>query len=341
MLIIMNRDATAEQVERVSNFVRELGFTPHPVAGSTRTAIGITGNNGPLDPALFESFAGVVQTIRVTKPFKLVSRETKPDDTIVEVNGVTVGGETLAVIAGPCSVETREQILSAAHAAKQAGATMLRGGAFKPRTSPYSFQGLGETALKLLAEARAETGLPIVTEVIDMESIPLAEKYIDVLQIGARNMQNYSLLKAAARTKKPVLLKRGPAATLEEFLNAAEYLLAEGNYRVILCERGVRGFSDYTRNTLDLSVIPAVKELTHLPIITDPSHGTGKRSMVLPMARASIAAGADGIIVEMHPDPDHALSDGYQSIYPQQLQTLMKDLKNIAPLLGKTLREES
>ncbi len=335
MLVIMKRDATDQEVSGVLEAIEKLGYKAHAIPGATRTAIGVTGNSGPIPREQLESLPGVIQAIRVTKPYKLVSREVKPEDTLVRVGDVTIGGKDVVVIAGPCSVESREQILKSAEQVRQAGGHMLRGGAFKPRTSPYSFQGLGETALKLLAEARAVTGLPIVSEVIDPESVSLAEKYIDVLQVGARNMQNYVLLKLVARTHKPVLLKRGPAATLEELLNAAEYLVSEGNYQVILCERGIRGFSDFTRNTLDLSIVPAVKELSHLPIITDPSHGTGKRNLVVPMALASVASGADGVMVEMHPEPERALSDGYQSLYPQQLAAMIQEFKMMAPIVGR------
>ncbi|MBI5060615.1 3-deoxy-7-phosphoheptulonate synthase [candidate division KSB1 bacterium] len=335
MLVIMKRDATDEQISSVIASIESLGYQAHSIPGATRTAIGVTGNNGPIGREVLESLPGVIQAIRVTRPYKLVSREVKPEDTVIEVGGVRIGGPELVLIAGPCSVESRAQIMQSAAFARAAGARILRGGAFKPRTSPYAFQGLGEAALKLLAEARQETGLPVVSEVLDSESIELARKYVDMLQIGARNMQNYVLLKQAARTMKPILLKRGPAATLEELLNAAEYILAEGNYQVVLCERGIRGFSDFARNTLDLTIVPVVKELSHLPIITDPSHGTGKRNLVIPLALASVAVGADGLIIEMHPDPDHAFSDGYQSLYPQQLSTLAREMEQIAPVVGR------
>ncbi len=337
MLVIMKRDATETQVSEVIAIIENMGYRAHAIPGATRTAIGVTGNNGPIPREQLENLPGVVQAIRVTKPYKLVSREVKPEDTIVQVRHVKIGGPEVVVIAGPCSVESREQILTAAEHARAAGAHLLRGGAFKPRTSPYSFQGMGEAALKLLAEAREATGLPVVTEVIDPESIDLARNFVDMLQVGARNMQNYVLLKLAARTMKPILLKRGPAATLEELLNAAEYIVSEGNYQVVLCERGIRGFSDFTRNTLDLSIVPAVKEVSHLPIITDPSHGTGKRSLVVPMALASISAGADGVIVEMHPNPEQALSDGYQSLYPRQLQNLINGLRQMVPIVGRQM----
>ena len=336
MLIIMRRQATAAEIKAVITAIEALGYSAHSIPGSTRTAIGVTGNSGPIDQNLIESLPGVVQTMRVTKPYKLVSRETKPDDTIVEVGGARIGGREFVVIAGPCSVESRNQIVEAAAAVKAAGARILRGGAFKPRTSPYSFQGSAEQALKWLAEARQVTGLPVVTEVIDVESATLTEQYADMLQIGARNMQNFVLLSHVAKSRKPVLLKRGPAATLEELLNAAEYLLSGGNYQVVLCERGIRTFSDFSLNTLDLGLVPAAKELSHLPVITDPSHGTGRRGMVLPLSRASMAAGADGLMVEVHPDPEHALSDGFQSLYPQQFTQLVGELRQMAPVVGRT-----
>lgn len=337
MLIIMNRDATAEQIRNVVAFIESLGLRAHEIPGESRTAIGITGNDGPLPAAQFEELPGVVQAVRVTKSFKLVSRETKPEDTVVQVGDVRVGGTEIAIIAGPCSVESREQIFKSAEQVRKAGARMLRGGAFKPRTSPYSFRGLGIQALQWIRDAGREFSLPVVSEVVDNESCELALPFVDMLQVGARNMQNFSLLEIVARSGKPVLLKRGPAASLDELLNAAEYVLSTGNYNVILCERGIRGFSDFARNTLDLNIVPAVKEISHLPIIVDPSHGTGHRKMVSPLARAAIAVGADGLIVEVHPDPDHALSDGYQSLYPTQLHALIDSLRQIAPAVGRTL----
>ncbi len=338
MLIIMNREATPEQIRGVVGYIESLGLNAHEIPGESRTAIGITGNSGPLAAAQFEELPGVVQAVRVTKSFKLVSRETKPDDTIVQVQDVKIGGRELTVIAGPCSVESRDQIFKSAEQVKKSGAQMMRGGAFKPRTSPYSFRGLGKQGLQWINEAGKEYGLPVVSEVVDHESCQLALPFIDVLQVGARNMQNFSLLEDVARSGKPVLLKRGPSASLDELLNAAEYILSNGNYNVILCERGIRGFSDFARNTLDLNIIPAAKEASHLPIIVDPSHGTGHRKMVAPLARAAVAAGADGLIVEMHPDPDHALSDGYQSLYPAQLHSMMDSLRQIAPAVGRSLR---
>jgi len=333
LLVVMRAHATEQEIAGVCERIQSLGFRPHVMPGAERTAIGITGNHGPVPRAEFEDLPGVAEAIPVSKPYKLVSREVKPDNTIVHVAGVAVGGDELALCAGPCSVEGREQILAAARAVKAAGAQLLRGGAYKPRTSPYAFQGLGEEGLRYLVEARDETGLGVVTEAIDVEVFDLVEEHADCIQIGARNMQNFSLLRRAGRARKPVLLKRGMSNTLEEFLMAAEYILSEGNYQVILCERGVRTFADHTRNTLDLSVVPAVQGLSHLPIIVDPSHGTGKRDKVHPMALAAVAAGASGLIVEVHPNPDKALSDGYQSLYPQQFQEMADDCRAISELL--------
>jgi 3-deoxy-7-phosphoheptulonate synthase len=330
----MNAHASPEDIARVCSRIESMGFRPHVMPGAERTAIGITGNHGPVPPEEFEDLPGVIEAIPVSKPYKLVSREVKSENTVVKVNGVPVGGSTLTLFAGPCAVESREQILDSARAVKAAGAQLLRGGAYKPRTSPYAFQGLGEAGLKLLAEARAETGLGIVTEAIDVETLDKVEEYADCIQIGARNMQNFSLLRRAGRSRKPVLLKRGMASTLDEFLMAAEYVLSEGNYNVILCERGVRTFADHTRNTLDLSVVPAVQRLSHLPIIVDPSHGTGKRDKVHPLALAAVAVGASGLIVEVHPNPDKALSDGYQSLYPDQFRALADDCRAFAELLA-------
>ncbi|HLH40097.1 MAG TPA: 3-deoxy-7-phosphoheptulonate synthase [Bryobacteraceae bacterium] len=335
MLIVMTAQATPADIERVCKKIESLGFRPHPIPGAQKTAIGITGNPGPIDPAEFEDFPGVAEAIRVTKPYKLVSREVKSEDSIVYVKGVPVGGSELVFCGGPCSVESREQILASARAVKAGGAQLLRGGAYKPRTSPYAFQGLGEEGLKLLAEARAETGLGIVTEAVDVETFELVEKYADCVQIGARNMQNFSLLRRAGRSRLPVLLKRGMSATLEEYLMAAEYILSEGNYNVILCERGVRTFNDHSRNTLDLSVVPAVRKLSHLPIVVDPSHGTGKRDRVHPMGLAAVACGAAGLLVEVHPTPDHALSDGHQSLYPEQFAQLVEECRAIHQVLAR------
>jgi 3-deoxy-7-phosphoheptulonate synthase len=340
MLIVMKPQATEEDARRVCEKIEAMGYRAHPMPGAQRTAVGITGNQGALEAAEFEMLPGVAEAIRVSKPYKLVSREVKSEDSLIRIgvgeSALTIGGRELAVIAGPCAIESRDQAFAAAERVRRAGARLFRGGAFKPRTSPYSFQGLGEEGLKILAEVRREFGLAIVTETIDPENCDLVEEYADVLQIGARNMQNFSLLKRAGRSSKPVLLKRGLSATLEEFLMAAEYVLSEGNYNVILCERGVRTFADHTRNTLDLSVIPAVKRLSHLPIIVDPSHGTGKRDKVTPLARAAVAVGADGLIVEVHPQPERALSDGYQSLYPDQFEALMEQVSAIAAVVGRT-----
>ena len=337
MLVVMRQDATADEIAGVVRAVEARGFRAHPIPGAQRTAIGITGNRGAVDRPVFESLPGVLEVIPVTHSYKLVSREVKPEDSVVRVGGVPVGGRTLVVAAGPCAVESLEQVLTVARAVKAAGAAILRGGAFKPRTSPYSFQGLGEEGLKMLAAAREETGLPVVTEALDVEGVDLVEEWADCIQVGARNMQNFSLLKRCGRAKKPVLLKRGLAATLEEFLMSAEYVLAEGNYDVILCERGVRTFSDFSRNTLDLAVVPAVKALSHLPILVDPSHGTGRRDKVRPMSRGAVAVGADGLILEVHHDPDRALSDGPQSITPAAFGELVGELRQMAPVLGRSL----
>ena len=337
MLVVMSNHATDAEVEAVVEKIRKLGLAPHPIPGAQRVAIGITGNKGALDPALFCTMPGVADAIRVSQPWKLVSREVKAEDTIVDVDGVPVGGHEIAVMAGPCSVESEEQILAAARAVKAAGARFLRGGAYKPRTSPYEFQGLAEEGLRLLALAREETGLKVVTEVMDAETLPLVAEYADVLQLGARNMQNTSLLKKLGALRKPVLLKRGPSATIKELLMAAEYLASSGNYAVMLCERGIRTFETATRNTLDLNAVPVLKALTHLPVIVDPSHGIGLRRHVPAMARAGIAAGADGIIVEVHPHPDVALSDGHQSLTPSEFEGLMKQARVIAGAVGRTL----
>jgi len=336
MLIVMESDATEEQIRAVTDRIRVLGLRPHPIPGAERTAIGITGNHGPLDPAEFEILPGVQQAIRVTKPYKLVSREVKGADSVIPVGNRPVGGKRLTIIAGPCAVESEEQTLAIAHKVREAGADLFRGGAFKPRTSPYSFQGLGLKGLQILARAREETGLPIVTEAVDEESMAMVEDYADAAQIGARNMQNFSLLKRAGKSKIPVFLKRGMSATLDEFLMAAEYIVSEGNYQVFLCERGVRTFADHTRNTLDLAIVPAVKHLSHLPILVDPSHGTGRRDKVVPLARAAVAAGADGVMVEVHHEPARALSDGPQSILPEQFAALVRDLHSLAVLVGRT-----
>jgi 3-deoxy-7-phosphoheptulonate synthase len=313
------------------------GYKGHPIPGGQRTAVGVTGNQGADDAPAFEGLPGVLEVIPVSHGYKLVSREVKSEPTVVEIGGVLVGGPELVVTAGPCAVESLEQTLIVARRVKAAGAHLLRGGAYKPRTSPYSFQGLGKEGLQILAAAREETGLPIVTEAVDLESLDLVEKYADAIQIGARNMQNFSLLRRAGQARKPVVLKRGMSATLEEFLMAAEYVLSEGNYAVVLCERGVRTFSDFSRNTLDLAVVPAVKGLSHLPILVDPSHGTGRRDKVSPLSRAAVAVGADGVMVEVHHDPNKALSDGPQSITPDMFEALMAELRQIAPVIGRRL----
>jgi 3-deoxy-7-phosphoheptulonate synthase len=337
MLVVMRQAASADEIRGVERAAEARGFKAHPIPGAHRTAIGITGNKDAMDAPAFEGLPGVLEVIPVTHAYKLVSREVKAEDTVVDVGGVAVGGRHLVVVAGPCAVESLEQTLTVARAVKAAGAQILRGGAFKPRTSPYSFQGLGEEGLRILAEAREATGLPVVTEAVDSEGVDLVERYADAIQIGARNMQNFSLLRRAGRARKPVVLKRGMSATLEEFLMSAEYILAEGNYQVILCERGVRTFSDFSRNTLDLAVVPAVKRLSHLPILVDPSHGTGRREKVAPLSRAAAAVGADGLMIEVHHDPDRALSDGPQSLTPDMFASLLAELRQIAPVIGRTL----
>jgi 3-deoxy-7-phosphoheptulonate synthase len=339
MLVVMKAQATPEEVRAVCDQIEAMGYRAHPLPGAQRTAIGITGNQGEIERGNLEEMSGVAEVIRVSKPYKLVSRDVKEDDTVIRFPGTnaTIGGKDLALIAGPCAIESREQAFAIAEHVAQSGAQFFRGGAYKPRTSPYAFQGLGEEALKIMAQIRQRFGLRIVTEAIDHEALELVAEYADVIQIGARNMQNYSLLKAAGRKRKPVLLKRGLAATLDEFLMAAEYIMSEGNYEVILCERGVRTFADHTRNTLDLSIVPAVQRLSHLPIIVDPSHGTGKRNKVLPLARAAVAVGADGLIVEVHHQPEKALSDGIQSILPDQFAHLIDECSQIAAVLHRTV----
>ena len=335
MLIVMQAHATEAEVHAVCEAIEHLGYRAHPIPGATRTAIGITGNTGVVDLGAIESMPGVVECIPVSKPYKLVSREIKAENTAIQIGEVQIGGPGIAVIAGPCAIESREQAMAIAKAVKATGVKLFRGGAYKPRTSPYSFQGLGEEGLKILAEVRQAHGLGIVTEAVDNESLDLVEEYADVIQIGARNMQNFSLLKRAGKARKPVLLKRGMSATLDEFLMAAEYVMAEGNYQVILCERGVRTFADHTRNTLDLSVVPAVKRLSHLPILVDPSHGTGRRDKVIPLSRAAVAVGADGLLIEVHHQPEKALSDGMQSILPEQFEQLMVEIRQIAKVIGR------
>jgi 3-deoxy-7-phosphoheptulonate synthase len=337
MLIVMDAAATAEEVRDVVETVRRLGLQAHAIPGAQRTAIGITGNRGTVEPTAFENLPGVLEIIPVSAAYKLVSREAKRENTVVSVGGVPVGGGRLVVVAGPCAVESEAQAVEIARLVKDAGATLYRGGAFKPRTSPYSFQGLGVEGLKILSRVRSETGLPIVTEVLDTESVDLVAEHADCLQVGARNMQNFSLLKRLGRLRKPVLLKRGMAATIEELLLSAEYLLAEGNYEVILCERGVRTFASHTRNTLDLSAIPYVQRISHLPILVDPSHGTGKRQKVLPLSRAAVAVGADGLLVEVHNHPEAALSDGPQALLPDMFGELMEQVRRLAPVLGRSV----
>jgi len=339
MLVVMKAQATPEQIQAVCDYIEQLGFRAHPLPGAQRTAIGITGNQGEVERGSIEDLSGVSEVIRVTKAYKLASRDVKEEDTVIQFPGTdaTIGGRDLAIVAGPCSIESRDQAFEIAESVAAAGAQFFRGGAYKPRTSPYAFQGLGVDGLRIMAEIRDRFGLRIITEAIDNESLELVAEWADVIQIGARNMQNFSLLKKAGKLRKPVLLKRGLSATLEEFLMSAEYIMSEGNYQVILCERGVRTFADHTRNTLDLSIVPAVQRLSHLPILVDPSHGTGKRDSVLPMARAAVATGCDGILVEVHNHPEKALSDGPQSIYPDQFARMMDELEQIAPVVARRL----
>lgn len=334
MLIVMKQNATSEEIDRVVQVIEKLGFRPHTMPGALRTAIGITGNQGAVDPAHFENLSGVAEAIRVTKPYKLISKTLRPEKSVVKVGTAEIGGGELAVIAGPCAVETVEQVFRSAEAVAKSGAKFFRGGAFKPRTSPYAFQGKGEDGLKILADVREQFGLNIVTEAMDERGVDLVEKYGDCIQIGARNMQNFSLLKYVGQTKKPVLLKRGLAATLDEFMLAAEYIMAEGNYDVILCERGIRTFATHARNTMDLSVVPAVHRMTHLPIIVDPSHGTGRNYMVNPLARAGVAVGADGLIIEVHPCPEEALCDGAQALTLEQYSELYKQVQAIHEIIA-------
>ncbi len=340
MLIVMRHGATTDEVQKVISVVEEMGYQARPMPGSQRTAVGLVGNDGRVDASRLEGLPGVQEVIHVSKPYKQVSREWKQEPTVVRLpGGVSVGGTEVVAIAGPCSVETERQIVEAARLVKDAGAVILRGGAWKPRSSPYSFQGLGRPALKLLTKAREETGLLICTEAMDPDGVGWVSEMADIVQIGARNMQNFSLLKIAGRCGKPVLLKRGISATITELLLSAEYLLAEGNHDVILCERGVRSFDTMTRNLFDLTAIPVVHKLSHLPIIADPSHGTGLRDKVIPMARAAVAAGADGIMVEVHPNPEEALSDGAQTLYPDQFAQLMREVRIIAEAIGRRVAE--
>jgi 3-deoxy-7-phosphoheptulonate synthase len=338
MLIVMDAHASAEQIDQVCRAIAELGYTPHPMPGPTRTAIGITGNQGPIaDADRIERLPGVRELISVTAPYKLVSREFHESDTVVQVGAAEIGGPAVAVIAGPCTVESREQVLQVAQAVRDMGAVMLRGGAYKPRTSPYAFQGLGIEGLRLLADARTETGLPVVTEIMDVETLPMVLAAADMLQIGARNMQNYPLLKAVGRSDRPVLLKRGFAATVKDLLLAAEYIMSEGNPNVVLCERGIRTFDDSARFTLDLGAVPIIKQLSHLPVIVDPSHASGRADRVIPLARAAIAAGADGLIVEVHHAPAFAACDGEQALTPPSFDQMMRQVERIAAALDRPL----
>ncbi len=342
MLIVMKHGATSEEIEDVVRTIEDMGYRARPMPGAQRTSVGLVGNDGRVDESRLVGLSGVLRVIHVSQPYKQVSREWWPEDTVFDLDtGVRIGGDEVVLMAGPCAVESEEQILTTARRVAAAGATVLRGGAFKPRTSPYSFQGLGEEGLRLLARARDETGLAVVTEALDPEGVDLVAEYADIIQIGARNMQNSSLLRAAGRAGKPVLLKRGMSATIKELLLAAEYIVVEGEPRVILCERGVRNFDNHARNLLDLTAIVTVKELSHLPIIADPSHGTGARSKVGPMARAAVAAGADGVIIEVHPDPPRAVSDGAQSLTPEQFDRLAQELTTIAAAIGRPIARRS
>lgn len=337
MIVVMKYNATAKQIGGVIKKIEELGFKPHMSTGEKKTIVGMVGNGKKVDPDLFMALDGVDSVVPVLKPFKLASKEFKSEPTIIDVNGFQIGGNQIAVMAGPCSVESLDQTMEAAQRVAKAGARFLRGGAFKPRSSPYAFQGLGEEGLKIMAECREATGLSLVTEVMSPQQVDLVCSYTDILQIGARNMQNYSLLEAVGKTTTPVLLKRGLMSTIEEWLMSAEYILANGNPNVILCERGIRTFEKYTRNTLDIAAVALVKSLSHLPVVVDPSHATGIRDLVAPMSRVGIAAGADGLIIEVHPEPDKALSDGAQSLYPDQFDELMLSLKGIAKAMDRTV----
>jgi 3-deoxy-7-phosphoheptulonate synthase len=335
MVVVMQERATDEQVQRVIAQLIEMGFDVHRSTGALRTVIGAVGGNRQFDPRLVEVLEGVQEVLRITEPYKLASRTFKPEDTVITIGDLRIGGDEVIVMAGPCSAETEAQVEASAAAVRRAGAKVLRGGAFKPRSSPYSFQGLGEEGLRLLRGAADRHNLKLVSEVMDLSQIALIEKYAHILQVGARNMQNFTLLRELGRSRTPVLLKRGISATIEEWLLSAEYILAGGNMNVMLCERGIRTFESYTRNTLDISAIPVVKALSHLPVLADPSHGTGRRDKVAPMARAAVAAGADGLLIEVHNDPDHALSDGAQSLFPSQFDRLMAELRIIAPAIGR------
>ena len=334
MLIVMKSDATEGQVKAVLRVIEELGYRGHPMPGASRTAIGITGNPGAVDPSHFENLPGVSEAVRVSKPYKLVTLYLRSEKTVVQVGEATIGGEELAIIAGPCAIESRDQAFVVAEAVWRSGAKFFRGGAFKPRTSPYAFQGLGEDGLKILEEIREKYGLKIVTEALDEAGVDLVERYADVIQIGARSMQNFTLLRRVGKSRLPVLLKRGLSATLDEWLLAAEYIMAEGNYQIVLCERGIRTFAQHTRNTLDLSAVPAVRRISHLPVIVDPSHGTGKNYMVTPLARAGVAVGSDGLIIEVHDQPDHALCDGAQALTLVQYQQLVNEVRAIHEVIA-------
>jgi 3-deoxy-7-phosphoheptulonate synthase len=334
MLIVMKTDATEGQIRAVVRVIEELGFRAHPMPGASRTAIGITGNQGAVDATHFENLPGVSEAVRVSKPYKLVTLDIRAEKTIVPVGDATIGGDELAIIAGPCAIESREQAFTVAETVHSSGAKFFRGGAFKPRTSPYAFQGLGEAGLKILREIRDTYGLKIVTEALDEAGVDLVERYADVIQIGARSMQNFTLLRRVGKSRMPVLLKRGLSATLDEWLLAAEYIMSEGNYQIILCERGIRTFAQHTRNTLDLSAIPAVRRISHLPVIVDPSHGTGKNYMVTPLARAGVAVGADGLIIEVHDQPDHALCDGAQALTLEQYEQLVGEVRAIHEVIA-------
>lgn len=337
MVVVMGERASEEQIQRVVAQLVEMGYDVHRSTGATRTVIGAVGGGPKGDPRLVELLEGVAEVVRISEPYKLASRTFKRDDTIITIEDLRIGGDEVIVMAGPCSAESEAQVMATAAAVKRAGAKVLRGGAFKPRSSPYSFQGLGEDGLRLLRAASDEHNLKLVTEVMDASQIEVVGRYAHIYQVGARNMQNYSLLRELGRTRRPVLLKRGISATIEEWLLSAEYVLAGGNMDVILCERGIRTFESYTRNTLDISAIPVVRHLSHLPVFVDPSHGTGRRDKVAPMARAAVAAGADGLIIEVHCDPDHAMSDGAQSMYPAQFEQLMAELRIIAPAIGRSI----
>ncbi len=337
MIVVMQQKATAKQVGGVIKKIEELGFKPHMSQGEEKTIIGLVGSDRHVDPLVFTILPGVEQVVPILRPFKLASREFKPKNSVININGLKIGEDKVIVMAGPCAVESKEQVLETALAVQKAGAKILRGGAFKPRTSPYSFQGLGKEGLEILGYAKEKTGLAVVTEVLEPKDVSLVSQYADILQIGARNMQNFALLEEVGRVNKPVLLKRGMSSTLEELLLSAEYILSQGNYNVILCERGIRTFEKYTRNTVDISAVPVIKKLGHLPVIVDPSHSTGQRYLVNPISKAAVAAGADGLIVEVHPHPDKALCDGYQSLTFQEFEKLMKELKAITEAVGRAL----